>query len=245
MPRNLSDSFFGSIALKNRMLSRDQLTQALRVQWERTRDGAGPTLGEVCRMLGFLKDDEVNAILWAQAKSEVLLEDSLTGSLCVANRLVTKAQLDEALEDQRALDYTVRLGDLLCEKGLIDRQQLHAVLKAQSRLKTKARPKPVIVPPARPSAAPPPSVSRALGAATTERTLPGTAVLDAVERARAVRAGGAKRRPAKAPPAPAKPAAKAAAKAGRPPKAAKAAKAPKKAPARKPAPKGKARRGRR
>jgi len=155
MPTKLSDSFFGSIALKNRMLSREQLTQALRVQWERTREGAGPNLGEVCRLLGFLRDEEVNAILWAQAKSEVLLEDSLTGKICLKNKLVSKAQLDEALEDQRALDFTVRLGDLLCERGYLDRQQLHAVLKAQSRMKSNSqRLKPVIVPPARKAARP-------------------------------------------------------------------------------------------
>src|SRR3954469_5224478 len=136
MPRKLSDSFFGSIALKNRYLSREQLTQALRVQWENTRDGSGPTLGEVCRMLGFLREDQVNAIVWAQQKSEVMLEDALTGQICLKNRLLSKAQLDEALDDQRTLDHTVRLGDLLCRKGFIDRQQLHAVLKAQTRMKS-------------------------------------------------------------------------------------------------------------
>ena len=147
MPRNLSDSFFGSIALKNKMLTRDQLTRALRVQWEGTRDGGGPTLGEVCRMLGFLSDEEVNAVLWAQAKSEVMLEDSLMGQICLKNKLLSRKQLDEALEDQRALDYTVRVGDLLCQKGYLDRQQLNAVLKAQDRIKSR-RLKPVIVPPA-------------------------------------------------------------------------------------------------
>lgn len=146
MPRNLSDSFFGSIALKNKMLTRDQLTRALRVQWDGTRDGVGPTLGEVCRILGFLSDEEVNAVLWAQAKSEVMLEDSLMGKICIANKLLTRKQLDEALEDQRALDFTVRLGDLLCQKGYLDRQQLNAVLKAQDRIKSR-RLKPVIMPP--------------------------------------------------------------------------------------------------
>jgi hypothetical protein len=149
MPRNLSDSFFGSIALKNRMLSHEQLTQALRVQWERARGGNGPTLGEVCRQLGFLREDEVNAIVWAQAKSEVMLEDALTGQICLRNRLLTRAQLEEALEDQRALDFTVRLGDLLCQKGFLDRQQLHAVLTAQNRMKS-GRQKPWIEPPERP-----------------------------------------------------------------------------------------------
>jgi len=148
MPRNLSDSFFGSIALKNRMLTRDQLTQALRVQWERIRGEAGPTLGEVCRMLGFLSEEQVNAVVRAQAKSEVLLGEALIGQICLRNGLVTAAQLEEALEDQRALDYTVRLGDLLCMRGFLDRQELHAVLAMQRRLHaTKVRP--VIVPPAK------------------------------------------------------------------------------------------------
>ncbi|HVY62764.1 MAG TPA: hypothetical protein VHF22_13995 [Planctomycetota bacterium] len=150
MPRNLSDSFFGSIALKNRYLTRDQLTRALRVQWENTRDGSGPTLGEVCRMLGFLREDQVNAIVWAQQKSEVMLEDALTGQICLKNKLCTRAQLKLALDEQRSLDYTVRLGDLLCKKGFIDRQQLHAVLKAQTRMKS-GRLKPVIVQPERPT----------------------------------------------------------------------------------------------
>ncbi len=155
MPRTLSDSFFGSIALKNKMLTRDQLTQALRVQWERAAewgDDVAPALGEVCRTLGFLSEDQVNAIVWAQAKSEVMLEDSLAGRICLRNRLLTQAQLDQALADQRGLDFTVRLGDILCRRGYIDRQQLRAVLKAQTRLKS-GRLQPVIVPPERPAAA--------------------------------------------------------------------------------------------
>lgn len=153
MPSTLSDSFFGSIALKNRMLTRDQLTRALRIQQEQTKDGRGPTLGEVCRMLGFLREDEVDAILRAQERSELMLEDSLLGQICLHNRLVTRAQLQEALEDQRALDYTGRLGDLLCRKGYLDRQQLQAVLKTQDRLKS-GRLMPVIVPPEKPKPGP-------------------------------------------------------------------------------------------
>ena len=159
MPRNLSDRFFGSIALKNGMLTRDQLTQALRVQWERTRDGSGPTLGEVCRALGFLTEPQVDAIVLAQAKSEVMLEDSLLGQICLKNRLLTRGQLEDALDEQRALG-GARLGDLLCQKGYIDRQQLHAVLKTQDRLKS-GRLRPVIVPPERP---PQPAAATAVAA---------------------------------------------------------------------------------
>ena len=73
----LSDLFFGSIALKNKVLTAQQLSEALREQTARTYEGRGPTLGEVCRELGYLAQDDVNNILWAQAKSEVLLEKEL------------------------------------------------------------------------------------------------------------------------------------------------------------------------
>jgi hypothetical protein len=158
---DLADRFFGVIALKNHVLTREQLVRALDVQQRRAAAnqgadggggagaGAGPTLGEVCRELGFLREDEVNAILWAQAKSEVLLEETLWGRIAVSNGLISDEQLRTALEEQKRRDYHVRLGEILVERGHIDRQQLQAVLKTQRRMQESARlPRPTIEPPA-------------------------------------------------------------------------------------------------
>lgn len=139
----LADLFFGKIALKNGVLTKEQLRRALRIQQERKRaaepDGRGPTLGEICRELGFLREDEVNAIIWAQAKSEVLLEDTLLGKIAVANGLVAEEQLERALEEQRQTDYHVRLGELLVARGYMDQEQLAATLRTQKRMQESAR----------------------------------------------------------------------------------------------------------
>ncbi len=158
----LADLFFGKIALKNGVLTKEQLRRALRMQQERKRaaNGDGPTLGEICRELGFLREDEVNAIIWAQAKSEVLLEDTLLGKIAVSNGLVAEEQLERALEEQRLTDYHVRLGELLVARGYMDQEQLAATLRTQKRMQESARlQRPTIEAPAAAKAASPARVA--------------------------------------------------------------------------------------
>jgi hypothetical protein len=152
---DLADSFFGSIALKNAVLSPAELEVALREQEARAAAGRPATLGEVCRALGLLSEEEVNAILWAQAKSEVLLEDALLGKIALKNGLVTRGDLDAALAEQKRRGAGARLGRILIEQGKLSEQQLGAILKTQTRLKESARLKPVIAAPARPTIEPP------------------------------------------------------------------------------------------
>jgi hypothetical protein len=154
--RSLPDMFFGSIALKNKMLTREQLAAALREQVARAQAGRGATLGEVCRDLGLLSLESVNAILWAQAKSEVMLEDTLLGRIAVRNNILTEAGLRGALAEQARRGPRARLGAILVESGALSAEDLGALLKAQRRLQESRRLKPVIVPPAKPTIVPPP-----------------------------------------------------------------------------------------
>lgn len=131
----LADSFFGSIALKNRMLTRAQLAEALRVQWERSQGGIGPNLGEICIQLGFLSPDKVSAVLEAQLESELLLEETLCGHIAVRNGLISQQQLDSALALQRAEGPGARLGHIFITRGELTAQQVHAVLTSQQRMK--------------------------------------------------------------------------------------------------------------
>jgi hypothetical protein len=159
--RNLSDMFFGSIALKNKMLSREQLATALREQDARAGAGRAATLGAVCRELGLLTERDVNAIVWAQAKSEVMLEDTLLGKIAVRNKLIAAADLEAALAEQARRGAGARVGMILVEQGKLTRSDLEALLKTQRRLHESARLKPVIAPPARPTIVMPPAKKKA------------------------------------------------------------------------------------
>lgn len=150
--RTLPDKFFGSIALKNKLLSREQLAEALREQDARSRAGRAASLGEVCRELGLLSAEGVNAVLWAQAKSEVLLEDTLLGRIAVKKKLLTDAGLAAALEQQARRGPFARLGAILVENGTLSAADLAVLLKTQ---RESRRLRPVIVPPLKPRVEPP------------------------------------------------------------------------------------------
>ena len=119
----LNNSFFGSIALKNRVLKKEQLAEALKIQWERAQGGLGPTLGEVCLELGFLNEKQVRAVLAAQTQSALLLEDTLWGKIAVRNGLITEQQLEAALTEQKQRGPGARLGHILIERSELTSQQ--------------------------------------------------------------------------------------------------------------------------
>ena len=133
---NLRDSFFGVIAVKNGLLTKEQLNDCLRIQ-EDGGEGA-PSLGEICREHGYLTEDEVSKVLRAQAKSERILEDRLTGELAVRNGLLTQAQIDEVVDLQKGEGNGRPIGEILLERGLLTDQQLKAILRTQDRLKQES-----------------------------------------------------------------------------------------------------------
>jgi hypothetical protein len=135
MNNSFSDLLFGVIAVKNSVISREQLDDAIRHQWDKAGGGIGPTLGEVCQKLGYLSEEEVNAVLWAQAKSEALLEDALCGQIAIRNGILTQEQLDSALDEQKRRGPGARLGHILIERGDLSLQAVHAILTSQKRMK--------------------------------------------------------------------------------------------------------------
>ena len=105
----LADAFFGTICLKNELLNEEQLRLALRQQQEQLNGGTEQSpLGEILQTMGFLTAEEVQEVLDAQRKTEVLLEDSIYGDIAVANDLISVSQLSEALSIQRASNYSKR-----------------------------------------------------------------------------------------------------------------------------------------
>ena len=134
---DLSDSFFGVIGVKNGLLTRRQVTECLMLQ--ETEGYRNKTLGEICRLKNYLTEDQIQSILRAQAKSEILLEDILWGKIAIRNKLVTKKQIDKALAIQKDRHYSTRIGEILVENGYLTPQQVQAVLKTQMRLKKSGR----------------------------------------------------------------------------------------------------------
>lgn len=139
---DLADCFFGTIALKNRLLTREELSRCLEIQAAERRSGVSRTLGEICLEEQLLSEVDVAMVLKAQARSEVLLKDVLCGQIAVRNQLVTQPQLDEALRLQRKDGYRYRVGTYLIRLGYLTAQEVDAVLRAQARLRTPPPPPP-------------------------------------------------------------------------------------------------------
>lgn len=135
---DLQDAFFGTIALKNDLISRDELSEALRVQQEeREEEGSDRTLGEICVELLFMTEEEVEQVLWLQQKSEMILEDTLYGRIAVKQGLVSDDQLETALERQRESGYEQRMGEILVELDYLTDEQVAQVLATQERLQQR------------------------------------------------------------------------------------------------------------
>ena len=134
---DLADAFFGTIALKNGLLTREELSQALSAQHRERRDGEDRTLGEICVELQLLTREQAEEVLWLQQKSEMVLEDTLYGQIAVRQGLVTEEQLAVALSHQRDSGYERRMGEILVALGYLDEKDVDVVLAAQERLQRR------------------------------------------------------------------------------------------------------------
>ena len=133
---SLADAFFGTIAYKNGLLTRDQLIEVVDEQdAEFQIHGAARTIGEICVEREYLTPQQVEDVLLAQEKSRILLEDTLYGKIAVRNDLVVDHQIEEALEIQRQDGYQRRIGQILVDRGYLSEQQVRAILRTQERLK--------------------------------------------------------------------------------------------------------------
>lgn len=149
-----ADLLFGKIAIMNKMVTKEQVDECVSIQERFAQDGIEMTLGEVLQKKKFVTEQQIQQILHAQRYLAVRAEDVRLGELAVRNGMVAQRQVADALALQESAfrqgKPIPRLGELLTQRGLLERQQLEALLKAQKRLRRAARPAP-----------PPPPASRA------------------------------------------------------------------------------------
>lgn len=111
--RPLGDKRIGQILLGERLLTQEQLKQALTAQ---AQERIYKPLGETLKDLGFVSSSDLRAIL-TKYRKQILL-----GELFVNMGIISKDQLDQALSAQKS--QKKRLGGILVDLGFVTRSQL-------------------------------------------------------------------------------------------------------------------------
>ncbi len=149
-----ADLLFGKLAVMNRFATQEQIDECIALQERYTADGMQMSLGEILQKKGYLKPNQVPAILRAQQYMALRSEDIRFGQIAVANKFATQAQIDEALgqqqEDFKKGRKVQRVGKMMLDQGRMNPQQVNAVLKAQDRIKSQSGPSPA-APPTQPA----------------------------------------------------------------------------------------------
>lgn len=124
----------GDLLLKARRITQAQIDYALMEQ-----RSTGEKLGETLVRLGFVKKNELDAVLTFQRiqGGEAPASKKLRlGELLVTTGQLTRRQLEEVLERQKAS--TKKIGELLVESGYVQPHQVAHGLKLQQKLVTAA-----------------------------------------------------------------------------------------------------------
>ncbi|MBI3272959.1 MAG: hypothetical protein HYZ53_28480 [Planctomycetes bacterium] len=133
------DVLFGSIAVKGGYLTEAQLQRLLDEQALGAHAGKDCTLGDLCLRQGVLSEEQVQLVALAQQYFEVRSEDKRIAALVVQQGLATQAQMTNAL-DQQKIEYhrdrrlPRRIGQILQDEGLLDAEQVGALLSAPSSI---------------------------------------------------------------------------------------------------------------
>lgn len=142
-----SDLRFGQVALDARLVDERALKRALAEQKRRSTSRKAPNLGDILIEQAALTREARDLVLELQEKRAARPaapppttrasadEIDKIGRLLVDSRIVSEAQVKNALELQRELrgkGIDRRVGDLLVLQGALDRPTLETVLKAQT-----------------------------------------------------------------------------------------------------------------
>jgi type II secretory ATPase GspE/PulE/Tfp pilus assembly ATPase PilB-like protein len=119
----------GALLRQEGLLTSEQLAQGLAVQ--KTRRPAVP-LGQLCIELGFLSATELGHVLSKHGRRLLL------GELLALTEVITPAQLQAALREQRTQGPRKKLGALLIDHGWLDEKTLRYALYQQVRFADKA-----------------------------------------------------------------------------------------------------------
>ena len=129
---NSKEMMLGLLLVKEEKLTRDQLKKALLKQGEIRRFGRHQRLGEVIVKLGYMAQDEIDAVVDVQ---NTLLahgaDHTPLGLLLIEHGLVQPTQVYNALVERNFRE--ARLGELLIEQGLLTQAQLEPLLALQAQ----------------------------------------------------------------------------------------------------------------
>ncbi|HOX05522.1 MAG TPA: protein kinase [Planctomycetota bacterium] len=130
----IRELLFGRLALAEKLVTDEQLTECLGLQIRYGEYGGKvPLLGEMLIMKGYLSAEQVRAILDGQRSRR----DGLFGEIAMRWRLIDAAGLERALEAQRGMDAAGKpragLGEILVDLGLLRPSQVRVVLGAQGK----------------------------------------------------------------------------------------------------------------
>jgi tetratricopeptide (TPR) repeat protein len=119
-----AEKFFLKIALKNELLTRQQIHKLLQLS-----QTTGRSVAELALSRGMLGDDQVDRIQRTLAGSQVARIDQLYAQTLRQRRLVADVHLKQALKIQKKRAFEVRLGELLVTAGLISLETHAHILK--------------------------------------------------------------------------------------------------------------------
>ncbi len=119
----------GEILIEAKKITVHQLEEALKIQQK-----TGEKLGQILLNLGYIKPADLNLALLFQELSDKPIPNNLKlGEILYKNKIITKKQLDKALEIQKVFP-DKKIGQILVELGYLDNEELEKGLKLQQKL---------------------------------------------------------------------------------------------------------------
>ena len=130
----IRELLFGRLALAEKLVTDEQLTECLGLQLRYGEYGGKvPLLGELLTMKGYLSAEQVRAILEGQRSRR----DGLFGEIAMRWRLIDAGGLERALDIQRGMDAAGKpraaVGEILVDLGLLRPSQVRVILGAQGK----------------------------------------------------------------------------------------------------------------
>ncbi|MDP7035272.1 MAG: protein kinase [Planctomycetota bacterium] len=141
------DLLFGKTLLINDLATEAQIRECVVLQSDRAADGESPFLGDLMVEKSFCSREDVDAVLRAQYKQELLRDDLDFKKEALARGWIGETVLEEALSHQRDCSVNEpsiqRLSDALIDRGHLSLHQALLILlhiKHQKRLEQSSPP---------------------------------------------------------------------------------------------------------
>jgi hypothetical protein len=137
------DRSFAALALKNKLVSLDQIKQAFQKQAEHFKKTKKIiVIGDILHKLGVMTTAYRDAILSRQQRLDTKYKDSSFGAVAIKMGLATRDQIDDALAiQQKIFSITNKLqllGNILVDNNVLTDSQTRQILSHQKELKQQA-----------------------------------------------------------------------------------------------------------